>query len=265
MFGLFGKQTSAPPPQQQQQQTQTPPGGQQQQQQTPPAGQHQQQQQQQVPAPQQQQQQQTISMADMLSESNRENPIEYAARMLDVFSQASDRVDPTQGQQIQINPTALTEALAGIDMTNGADLQKLFESQNDPTAFGSELKGLLQQVSQNTIATMVPLINSLVSQAVTQAQQQTLQMSQQAVTVDNLVSSFRNAHEYANNPVVSRMLTGMAEVMVQNSPPGTSIQALVDALHTTMSGMSLATGGNQRQSNSPVKGGQTDFSGLFKA
>lgn len=252
MFGMFtrnsgggGQQPAQPQPQQQPDQQQ-----QQQQQPAPPAPQ---------PAPQQQQ---TISLSSLLGQDRPADPMEFATKFMDAIS-AAPQVDPTQGQQIQINPTALSEALKGIDMTTGADLQKLFESQNDPTAFGTELKTLLQQTSQNTIATMVPLINQLVSQAVAQAQAQAVQMSQQAVTVDNLITTFQNTHSYGNNPILSRMLPGMAQALVQSAPAGTSVQTLVDALHTTMTGMSVATGGNPNGGSQSRAVGQTDFSGLF--
>ena len=249
MFGMFtrnsgggGQQPTQPQPQPDQQQQPPQP--------TQPASQS---------APPQQQ---TISLSSLLGQDRPADPMEFATKFMDAIS-AAPQVDPTQGQQIQINPTALSEALKGIDMTSGADLQKLFESQNDPTAFGSELKTLLQQTSQNTIATMVPLINQLVSQAVAQAQSQAVQMSQQAVTVDNLITSFQNTHSYGNNPLLSRMLPGMAQALVQSAPAGTSVQTLVDALHTTMTGMSVATGGNPNGGSQSRAVGQTDFSGLF--
>lgn len=251
MFGMFtrnsgggGQQPAQPQPQQQPDQQQQQPA----QQPTPPAP----------------QQPPTISLSSLLGQDRPADPMEFAAKFMDMLGAQQQAVDPTQTQQIQINPTALTEALKGIDMTTGADLQKLFESQNDPTAFGTELKALLQQTSQNTIATVVPLVNQLVAQAVAQAQSQAVQMSQQAVTVDNLINTFQNTHSYAGNPVVSRMLTGMAQALVHSAPPGTSIQTLVDALHTTMTGMSLATGGNPNGGPAQKSIGQTDFSGLFK-
>lgn len=257
MFNMFSRNSNTPAPQPQAPQQQAPAPAPQQQQQAP----------QQQPAPQQQApapQQPTITLSSLIGNDRPADPVEYAAKFMDMLGAQQQAVDPTQSQQIQINPTALTEALKGIDMTNGADLQKLFESQNDPTAFGTELKVLLQQTSQNTIATMVPLVNQLVAQAVAQAQTQAVQMSQQAVTVDNLINTFQNTHSYAGNPVVSRMLTGMAQALVHSAPPGTSIQTLVDALHTTMTGMSIATGGNPNGGPAPKPIGQTDFSGLFK-
>ena len=253
MFNMFSRNsnTQAPQPQAPQQQAPAPAP---QQQSAPP-------QQQQAPAPQQQP---VVTLSSLIGNDRPADPVEYAAKFMDMLEAQQQSVDPTQTQQIQINPTALTEALKGIDMTTGADLQKLFESQNDPTAFGTELKALLQQTSQNTIATVVPLVNQLVAQAVAQAQSQAMQMSQQAVTVDNLINTFQNTHSYAGNPVMSRMLTGMAQALVHSAPPGTSIQTLVDALHTTMTGMSLATGGNPNGGPAPRHVGQTDFSGLFK-
>ena len=170
----------------------------------------------------------------------------------------------TSATPTQINSDALMAALANVDITGGVDLESLLGLQNNPEEYGKALRGVMQQTQMNTIQTMVSLINPLIQQAMKQTRESAVTDSRNSVTVDSVVTAFRNTHSYASNPVMGRMLHGMADALVKTAPAGTTNQQMVDLLHTTFSGMTAGFGNGQNENGPNIPAGaQTDFSGTF--
>lgn len=206
----------------------------------------------------------TVNLHDILMNNGTSDkpatPAELAASFMTGL-QNQPETPPEQGAP-SLNMDALAKALPTIGLENNIDWRDFAEGMNGENPQEAFQK-VIGQAQQNVILAMGPIINELVGQAVNSARQGAVTATHQNLTSSSIVNEFRQRYEYGGNPAILPMLTGMANVLAQGAPQGTSISGIVDQLHSVFQGMGSSMQLPQTGPNSQNPGVQTDMSGIF--
>lgn len=214
---------------------------------------------------------QVLSLADLLSRSapSGEGPsaeraaMDYANDFIGALVSSDNRsAEDQSGRPVQIDTNALHEAYQNVDLTSNLNLAGLLEGlQGDE---GPQLlQQTLQQTQVNTIMAMAPLVNQLVAAAVERAQSAAVTQSDHNLRSSSIIQEFQSRYAYGGNPIVSQMLTGFAQTLAKNAPPGTTTSQIVDALDHVFRGLSTSTAAPRGNGMVPEQA-QVDHSGLFR-
>lgn len=272
--GLFGLFTGGQPSQAQQPQQQAPAqASQQQAAASQPAGQPGQQSQQAAQPAQQQQQvpaqaagNDGFNLLNALGLGEAAQPAQSAEQSPEQLAQAAFSA-LLSGQTPQ-NPTSAPainfEKLAGqlsqMDFTQGVDFNGMLGLNLDE-AGDKALRGAFNGMQMQTMATMVPLMNALVSQAM----QSAVQTSQSGIMRDQsaqaIVQTFVQSVPYGNNAAIQPVVQSLANLIAQQSPKGVDPRRAAQSIQSLLSTLGTAVAPQSSQASGPA-GGQ-DMTSIF--
>lgn len=172
------------------------------------------------------------------------------------------------GQQVEnpqaapvINFERLASELTNMDFTGGANLSELFGIDLDE-AGTTNLRGALNSMQMQTVATMVPLMNALVSQAMQSAVQTSQTGMARDQTSQAIVQTFAQTAPYGSSPAIQPVVASLANLIAQQSPTGVDPQKASQAIQNLLSTLGQAVVPNPGQPQNGPQSGQ-DMSGVF--
>lgn len=174
------------------------------------------------------------------------------------------QADPTANAAPALNTERVMEMLPNMNLGAGMDYGELLEAMSGEN--GQETFAKFMATSQqNTIGAIIPLVNALVQQSMTQSQSQAVQQSHQDLTSSSIISAFNQTHPYGNSDAIKPMLEGFAKTLAESAPRGAHVSDMVAQLHQVFSGLgSTISGGSEGASHQRAGNGQQNMSDLFK-
>lgn len=189
---------------------------------------------------------------------------DFIAAMLGASTQ-----NPDAQPAMRLDPNALASAFGQIDYTAGLDVDGLIQTLQgrgaDPNAQPVDvLRQALNHQGLNVITAMAPLMERMVQAAMERTMNESVTRTHNSLTSQSLMTEFLHTHQYARSPVMMPLLQNMCEIIARQNPAAMDRPKVIDAIHRTFQGMSLAIRPEQLPGEHDLpRGAQTGFDNLF--